>query len=561
MFFDSATSVKRIATHHSFQSVSGSLSRFDRHAFHQFTLNGASNGFASVNRLRADLSPSMIDRLRGAVNHVIAQRFPMVMPNVAPQSLQVFDLKTSYQSNETLKINTGYVIDTNGWSDVRSVDFWLTNAKNQRIELADVTSFRSDDGKCAKFSYSTNLGNLSAGNYTLRAVAYDKAGAMSHNSISHSFSIARSLDWFDLNLKDANVVNLARNAAVDRDLSRNELLGIFRDIQDDGMIDSAEWEDLRTLVRNATGALFSMKDHVHYLAGKVVEETVANMEASRFEMGVMGKWFLGTIAPKAEFIRQNNGTGSPFDFQYQRFAGSLFGNSRQPRISGIEQGKFGDCVLLAAIGATFGMQTEESGHSSSVVNQMLIDNGDNTYTVRFFNENQGLQAEWVTVDNRFVTFNGELFGAKITDGLFMPIIEKAYAQWLEWVVNDGRSGWSIMGNGDSIEVGLQRIIGRKSQAYGTPIYESSNRYSFELIQNSLLTGQSITVAGAIHSTYLVGGHAYAVTHAYTNSSGQRRVVVYNPYGVDDGQQIQGNNDGFIDLSFDEFRSFQWAAIA
>jgi hypothetical protein len=61
--------------------------------------------------------------------------------------------------------------------------------------------------------------------------------------------------------------------------------------------------------------------------------------------------------------------------------------------------------------------------------------------------------------------------------------------------------------------------------------------------------------------YLVSGHAYSVTNAYLSSTGQKRVVVYNPWGVDGGKVMQGGNDGFVDLSFEEFRTFENIAIA
>jgi hypothetical protein len=496
----------------------------------------------------------------GLKSNLVEQKFAIVSPNVAPSSLQIQGLQESYQANTNLSLNTGFVFDANGWTDVRSVDFWLTNAQNQRIELADVSSFSSYDSNWAKFSYSASLSGLAAGSYTLRAVAYDRSGTISSNAIAQSFSILRTQDWFDINLKDSNIATLARSASSDRDLSRNEMLGIFRDIQDGGIIDAIEWGDIGTLVKNATGSLFSMKDHVHYLSTKVVTETVANMAANVFNHSVMGKWFLGTIGPKAEFTQKSSQAPDvTHSLQYKQATGSLFGIHNQARISGIDQGSIGDCVLLASIGATFGLQTAEWGNASQVVNQMLIDNGDQTYTVRFFNEKKELQAEWVTVDSKLAYWtDGRLLGARTNDGLFMPILEKAYAQWREWTVNDGRSGWTIIGNGDFIDQGIQRIVGRTATNY---FATGTNSYTFDLIQKALLGGKSITSGTATNSSYLVGSHAYSVTHAYTSASGQQRVVVYNPWGVDGGQVMQGSNDGFVDLSFEEFRSFNHIAIA
>ena len=486
-----------------------------------------------------------------------SQVVSIVSPNIAPTSLQIYGLQSSYDANSNIQINTGYVYDQNGWTDINRVDFWLTNAQNQRIELADVTNFTSYDANFARFSYTASISGLMAGTYNLCAIAYDKSGTASLNSLAQEFSILRTKDWFDFNLKDANVANLARSAAADRDLSRNDMLAIFRDIQDGGMIDSIEFADMKTLVNNATGALFSMQDHVRYLSNKVIAETAVNMQSSAFEYGALGKWFLGTIAPTANFIDKD--TNKLYNFQYQNFNESLFGSSNQARISGIDQGQFGDCVLFASLGATFSRQSIEWNATSNTLNSMLINNGDNTYTVRFFNEKSNLQAEWVTVDSRLVTFGGQLFGASKRDGLFAPILEKAYAQWREWTVANGESGWTIIGNGDQLTSGLQRIVGRSAEFYGRPA-NNSNFYTFELIQQALSQGKAVSTADAKNSSYLVGGHAYSVTNAYLSSVGERRVVVYNPWGVDGAVQ-QGNNDGFVDLSFNEFCTFQQLAIA
>jgi hypothetical protein len=508
----------------------------------------------------------------GVAGASFSQAMSIVAPNLAPTNLQIQGLQTSYDANSTLTLGTGFVWDANGWADTAKVDFWLTNSQGQRLELADVTSFSSHDANYAKFNYSTSLAGLGAGNYKLCAIAYDKAGAGS-NAIAQDFSILRTRDWFDINLKDANVANLARNAATDRDLSRNDMLSIFRDIEDGGIIDSAELSDMKTLVDNATGSLFSMQAHVLYLASKVVSETASFMQSATsiqsttFDYGVMGKWFLGTVLPNSRFIAETTENGikkyTRHDFTYQTQTGSLFGNSNQARISSIDQRSFGDCVLLASLGATFSAQNNDFGQGSSIINSMLVDNGDQTYTVRFF-EKDSLQAQWVTVDRRLAFENGVLFGASAQDGLWMPLLEKAYAQWREW--NEGtaqRTGWEIMGNGDNLIDGLRRITGRAAKSYFTG---SSQDFSFDTIRQAVSAGKSITAASALGASYLVESHAYSVTNAYVSDSGERRVVVRNPWGIDTENPIvhttfDNSNDGFLNLSYEQFRSFKELAIA
>ena len=97
-------------------------------------------------------------------------------------------IKSSYAANSTLSIDSGSISDANGWQDVSKVDFYLTNAQNQRVELADVTTFSTQDGNAAKFNYATSLNGIAAGDYKLSAVAYDKAGLAS-NPFTQSFVI------------------------------------------------------------------------------------------------------------------------------------------------------------------------------------------------------------------------------------------------------------------------------------------------------------------------------------------------------------------------------------
>jgi hypothetical protein len=78
---------------------------------------------------------------------------------------------------------------------------------------------------------------------------------------------------------------------------------------------------------------------------------------------------------------------------------------------------------------------------------------------------------------------------------------------------------------------------------------------FSLIQGALNRGQAVAAArGSRNSdTLIVGVHAYSVTNAYINNFGQQRIVVRNPWGFD-GLQLRGVDDGFIDLSLNEFRA-------
>jgi hypothetical protein len=511
------------------------------------SLNGIVGGDYKLNAVAYDQA--------GATGKQFSQGFKVV--NNASPILAISGVQSSYDLNSSLLLDSGLVTDNNGWKDVSKVDFWLTDAKGKRIELDDVKSFATNDQNSAKFKYSASLSGLAIGNYNLNAIAYDQAGAVS-KQFTQSLAIARSAaqnqvfqNWLESGLKDAGTIDLTRTTAEDGKLDRNEVLAILKGMEDGGVVDDSELSDLKSLIATNDSALFTISESVRYLADKIAIESAPNSTTEQFENAI-GKWLKGTIAPTAKF----NGT----TIQYDRITGSLFGKSNEARIGDIDQGGLGDCVLLASLAATFAPQLNDAGNSSSTtINDMLIDNGDNTYSVRFFNQKN--KAEWVTVDNRLAKEAPGVLRASKSGGLWVPVIEKAYAQWFEF--NRGTStktGWEFIGNGDYYNVGLQRITGRTNQSYWK---NDSNDYSFTLIKESLAKGQAIMAGNAQDTSKFILGHAYSVTNAYLDSNGKERVVVRNPWGIDKdySKAVNGANDGFIDLSFSEFRSFDEVNIA
>jgi len=386
--------------------------------------------------------------------------------------------------------------------------------------------------------------NLAVGTYTLQGIAYDKTGAAS-NTVNQTFTVTTTpttttpitttpttvQDWFSQNLLDQQLITLTRNLASDGNLSRQDMLDIFRNVQDDSKVDANEVKDLRTLVGASTR--FSMQDPVKWLSTQVANGAFVDMAASNFESSLVGRWFLGTIAPTPVF----NGK----TLTYTTVTGNLFGSASEARIGDIDQGGLGDCAFLAALGATFGRQFNDAGNtSSSVINSMITDNGDNTYTMRFY---QNGVAEYVTVDRRIATS----ISAKRNDGvIWVALVEKAYAQWREW--RENTPGYNLIGNGDTLNRPLGFITGQASTYVSS---SSTNLYS--AIETALANGRAVATARISSTDSLaIGGHAYSVTNVYTNSSGEKRFVVRNPWGVD-GRSVRGANDGFIDVSLDEFK--------
>lgn len=138
-------------------------------------------------------APTALDIIKPQSSKLVIAPKPLVVApattpkqpaNIAPQSLVIAGIKSSYEVNSKLSIGTGVVSDNNGWKDISKVDFWLTNAQGKRIELADASTFvDKKDTKSATFSYSTNLTGIATGNYQINAVAFDKAGAISNKFV------------------------------------------------------------------------------------------------------------------------------------------------------------------------------------------------------------------------------------------------------------------------------------------------------------------------------------------------------------------------------------------
>src|SRR5262249_39791392 len=137
-------------------------------------------------------------------------------------------------------------------------------------------------------------------------------------------------------------------------------------------------------------SVLNMPDYVHVLSDKVINGNPANVLYQGKVLGnlaagssslqlteLVKKWFLGADHP--------NVTAN-----YQLASGTLFADGG-PVATDVDQGAVGDCYYLASL-------SETALQKPDLIRQMFIDNGDNTWTVRFFNKGV---ADYVTVDKYF----------------------------------------------------------------------------------------------------------------------------------------------------------------
>jgi Calpain family cysteine protease len=350
-------------------------------------------------------------------------------------------------------------------------------------------------------------------------------------------------DWFSTNLSDNGIIGKTRELSADGQLSRQDMIDIFRDAKDDNVIDASELKDLRAIISNYSR--FNMQDHVRVLSNKVVNGDVANANYQGESLGnlyadssseqmekLIDKWFFGGDRPKT--------TGE--DYTYKRAAsGSLFQNGVS--YQDIKQGAIGDCYFFAALGAI-------AYHSPSKIENMFIDNNDDTYTVRFYN--QGV-ADYVTADKYLPTDSSGRFvyaskgsSDDSNNELWVALAEKAYAQ-----INE--SGWIGRDNTNSyngIVSGMDKVVVNQV----TGINTGSSYLNFDSMVSTFKNGGFMSVGSKDDKTAdnVVPNHAYTVV-GYDSST--QKFTLFNPWGVDGAYYKDGNfKPGILELSFAELKN-------
>ena len=168
------------------------------------------------------------------------------------------------------------------------------------------------------------------------------------------------------------------------------MLQIFDQVESGGTVSSTEFGDLKDLVAGGSFAP-GMPEYVRNLTKKVVNGDPANAHYLCNTLGnltanatgadlekLVNKWFLGIDRPVT-----SSGT-------YREVNGSLFQNGID--FHDIEQGGVGDCYYVASLA-----ETTVLGTTPYTIQTMFTDNGDNTFTVRFYKNGV---ADYVTVDRQ-----------------------------------------------------------------------------------------------------------------------------------------------------------------
>ncbi|MEM7714472.1 MAG: C2 family cysteine protease [Cyanobacteria bacterium P01_A01_bin.68] len=414
-------------------------------------------------------------------------------------------------------INTE-VFDANGIDDLTRVDFWLKKDDRAWENIADAVEFRSNENGSFSFDYS--IDSLAPGDYVLWARSRDKADSYSNIS-QKSFQIIDTSqpekDWFEQNIQDESIRTLSKSLFSDNNLSRNDMLSIFDDVGNNGIVDATEMNDLRTIIDNAS--YLGMQDYVRVLSNKVVNGDLANKSgnlqvgSSNFKLNILiDKWFKGGDRPKTIHT-------------YQYAEGSLFQNGISH--DDIKQGYINNCFFLAGLGATL-VQSEET------IRNMFIDNGDGTFTVRFYNKGV---ADYVTVDRYLPTNNiGNLvyanpgdYHGNASNELWVALAEKAYAQINEagWINQDGTNSYDGIGNAGYLSDAFTHITGKKS-ALGRQL-------DFNTVVETFNSGEVVGFGSKSSgvASNIVTSHAYALVDYNADT---QKFTLLNPWSTDNSAE-------------------------
>lgn len=443
----------------------------------------------------------------------------------------------------TLNKNSDFSLTLNGLS--ADADVQLLNSSGTVVKT-------SQNGGTTSESIAMNL---DAGDYFVRVYPFSSGNTNYNLSLSATPVIAPTpdsitADWYGQNLKDVEIRNLTQNLASDG-LSRNDAIAILRNAKDGNVISADELTDLRTIVANASG--LNMQNPVRVLTNKVVNGNVANQKYQGQNLGnlfagssdtqmenLINKWFLGSDRPTTSYT-------------YQAVSGSLFQNGISA--DDIKQGQVGDCYYLATLSSI-------ALEKPSYIQDMFIDNGDNTFTVRFFNSGV---ADYLTVDRFLPTSGGNLVyasqGRSATNTgneLWVALAEKAYAQLAE-------SGWS-RGSGASnsysaIEGGWMDDVMEQVTGLGTSGSSIASMTKQQLID--LANSNKLLAAGFVDG----GGFGIVDAHAYTITgydSAKDKFCLRNPWGFNNNVSSADISGANVYLTWEQLMSLkaqvQWTTV-
>ena len=278
---------------------------------------------------------------------------------------------------------------------------------------------------------------LEEGHYTSRIYSYNSSWWNNKGATAFNLNISRQADvfeqWTNALIDDSSVNNAMLNSIkLDNEFSREDVIGVLKSAGDYGSVTGTEFTDLQQfwLMSNSTmradiaglskKVVFGDAANDHYTGYDSIVDDLGNLESGTSTQNLnllIGKHMLGTDRPMIH-------TGT-----YTQAGGTLEVDGYSA--GDIDQGATGSCYFLSALAGT-------ADKKVSIIEDMFTDNGDGTYSVRFYTNGQ---ADYVTVDSMMATkADGtylhadtgvdDAIDAVVADHneLWVALAEKAYAQ-------------------------------------------------------------------------------------------------------------------------------------
>jgi hypothetical protein len=369
---------------------------------------------------------------------------------------------------------------------------------------------------------------------------------------------------------DPAMFNLVQSLFADQTrIDRPNMIQILDSAVLDGAVTPTALAALEMLTTPQNEAFLAMPDYVAVLASDVVNGNAANANYQGQPLGnlaqqtspaamaptltlLVDKWFYGTDLPAL-----------PAGLTYSAVAGPLYGNSprQTPSSNDDEQGCLGDCYLIAALGAI-------ADSSPAAIENMIIPNGAEngiaSYTVRFYYQNNGTGpfiADYVTVNGLLPGWSNTnlAFAQPGPDGSYwMPIVEKAYAQWNETgrEGRDGQNAYESLNSG-CMNIVDEQVLGTVATTY-SPV--ASDMAAKQAVIAAIQSHEAVTAAiflsgdpDIFYQLGLVSCHAYEIASydADPNSPTYDTFVLVNPWGFYEPDP----------LTWSQLCAYGWIAVA
>ncbi len=336
-----------------------------------------------------------------------------------------------------------------------------------------------------------------------------------------------SLDW-----QDSALYQEALSYNSDKLINRTEMISILNSVVARGAVTAAEFHDLQLLV--SVPQIIDMPDYVYVLARDVILGNTANAHYQGATLGnlavgssatqltsLINKWFLGSDHPECPGW-------------YRTFSGTLADSDGLFSWDDMYQGYIGDCWLIASLGAL-------ANASQSAISNMFVNNGDGTWTVRFYKIGTN-QADYVTVDQALPLWTswGINYGAGWWHGLWIPLIEKAYAQWCE----TGNANRATVNSYGSLERGwYTEVYCAVTGNWGSNIYDEASMIA------ALDSGMAVCYGQlnvSLSDYNIVGDHAYPIIgHYYDSTANDERFILKNPWGYNQPTDVLGRDLTYV----------------